>query len=155
MVADVDALAATPEHAEFLHRVLERSAGRRAEATVQADLPQIEAATRRRASGQVGGSLRNELANLEQASRIDLDVPTASRIPAAAGLKAGVKKLVGFYLNHVGQQVIVLGGAMVRLGRATAGEIGRLDDEVQAMRQEVTQLADAVRRLEAGEHPGS
>lgn len=151
MVADLDALAATPAHAAFLHRVVERAAAARSESGVSGRVAEIEAAVRRRASGVAGGSLRTELAHLEAAARIDLDVPTASRVPGAAGVKLGVKRLVGFYLNHIGQQVIVMGQAMVRLGRATAGEVARLDDEVRSLRHEVEELAQAVQRIEGGE----
>ncbi|MEN3271650.1 MAG: hypothetical protein V7636_411 [Actinomycetota bacterium] len=61
---------------------------------------------------------------IEQADRgafVDVDVPTASRMPAVAYVKRGLRKLMSWYLRYLAQQVSVFAssvvGALKLLGR--------------------------------------
>lgn len=134
-------------HADLLARLREGVEALRADPEVAAGVAEVVAATRRHAGGASTQRLSAEVLAVEGASRIDLDVPVASTIPGASGLKLGVKRLTGFYLNHLGQQVTALGGAVARLGRATSVELGRVDDDVRDLREEVARLVAEVERL--------
>ena len=64
---------------------------------------------------------------LEQADRgafVDVDVPTASRLPAVSLVKRFLRKLMAWYLRYIAQQVSVFAtstvGAMKLLGRRVA-----------------------------------
>ena len=64
---------------------------------------------------------------LEQADRgafVDVDVPTASRVPAVSIVKRVLRKLMAWYLRYIAQQVSVFAtstvGAMKLLGRRIA-----------------------------------
>src|ERR1700681_386349 len=55
---------------------------------------------------------RAALALLRRHVDIDTDVPAGSRLRGAALVKRSVKRLIGWYLRYVGQQVTLLGQAV-------------------------------------------
>jgi len=130
-----------------LERAAAEVAAWRSDAEAAQELEQIARAVARRTGGSASAALAPQLSALATAARIDTDVPTESRIRAAKGIKAGVKALVGFYVNHVAQQVRVLGEATVNLGRVTSKELGRLEGEVTVLREEVAELTRTVAEL--------
>lgn len=91
---------------------------------------------------------RAALADVEQASRIDVDVPTASAVRAKAVAKDAAKRLVGWYLNYLGQQVTVLGQAAVRLGGVLVERTEELQAASDRLRADVDALSARVDRLE-------
>lgn len=119
----------------------------RSDAAEARKLAQIERAVLRRTAGRPIDVLAAHVDRLARAAAIDADVPTASRLRAAQGIKRGVKALIGFYAHHLAHQVRSLGEATVNLGRAASAEIGRLDDEVSALRAEVAELERTVGEL--------
>ena len=90
---------------------------------------------------------------IEELSVIDLDVPTASRIPAARTLKKVVKRLVGWYLGYFGRQVSAFGQAVANMGGLLLERTEQVESDTAALKAEVAQLAERVERLER--HPGS
>ena len=62
-----------------------------------------------------------------------------------------MKKLVGFYLNYVVQQVNALGGAVVNLARSTAAELELLNEKAADTDASVAELDARLTRLERGE----
>lgn len=141
MIADIERVAATPQHAAFLRAV---EAAMEAEATAAgfpaAELARIQQVVRRRAGGARVRFLAAEIGAVAGASAIDVDVPTGSRIPGAGGVKLGVKRVVGWYVNYLGQQVAALGQSVVRLGTAMSSELSRLEVEIMDLRDQLARL---------------
>ncbi|HWG74296.1 MAG TPA: hypothetical protein VG184_09605 [Acidimicrobiales bacterium] len=96
------------------------------------------------------GAARLALLAVEDAATIDVDVPVASRQRAAQPLKAGVKRLVGWYVSYLGQQVTVLGRSVTRLGAVLVERTEELDARTEAISGDVARLAERIERLE---HP--
>ena len=107
--------------------------------------------------GADGGSARPDVRRaaliLDRQAAVSLEPPmTAADLPRRL-LKKLVRRLVGWYVRFLGQQVAALGQASSRLGLAVAARIERLEaDEAAehgALRAEVATLAERVARLEA------
>jgi hypothetical protein len=79
---------------------------------------------------------------------IDLDVPTGSRIPLAAGLKLAVKKLIGWYLGFFGRQLTNFGQAVSNLADILVERDERRGREVSELKAELERLSKRVDRLE-------
>ena len=90
---------------------------------------------------------------LEQQAVIDLDVPVAGRALPQRLVKQTVRKLVGWYVRFLGDQVGVLGQAAARLGMAVADRLDGMEAtesaERAAMAAEISALKARVAELEA------
>ena len=83
---------------------------------------------------------------LEQQAVIDAEVPVASRTRPQRLLKLMVRKLIGWYVRFLGQQVSLLGQAAARLGLMVADRLDQFEAEQGAER---AALAAQVAALEA------
>lgn len=79
---------------------------------------------------------------------LDADAPTASSRPEARLLKAGVKRLVAWYMVYMAEEVNDLAFALLRLGEALATRAERSDVTSQGLVTRLEQLEERVRRLE-------
>lgn len=107
------------------------------------------------------GDAPGALLVLEDSAVIDVEVPVASTTRAGTLLKTGVRRLSGWYLRYVAEQVTLFGQATVRLGTAlvdrtdqlrTAAE--RLEQTSGVLRHDLDGLAERVRQLEEQARPG-
>ncbi|MGI8758082.1 MAG: hypothetical protein ACR2K0_02120 [Acidimicrobiales bacterium] len=129
--AAVDALASRPDHPA-------------------AQLAAIADAAHRRSASVLRGDVRGALRQLEACVDIDVDVPTASQRRPVAKVKGTVKRLVGWYVHFVGEQVSAFGYAAVALGRTMAERVEQIEDGAEVSRCELDELRTRVERLEAG-----
>jgi hypothetical protein len=124
-------------------------------AQVEATAPGYADEVRRRTAAlgvtAAGGDVRAALAAVEEASCIDVDPPSPRKPVAAGVLKETVKRLCRWYLRYLGNQVVVLGRATVRLGEVLVERTDALEHSAGAMRRDLDQLAQRVERLEAGQ----
>jgi hypothetical protein len=90
------------------------------------------------------------LLGVEDCARIDLDVPTASRRRAESAVKGSVKRLTGWYLRYLGDQVTLLGLALVRFGTSVALRTDQLEEATGRLSGDLRALTARVDRLEAG-----
>ncbi len=108
----------------------------------------------RRATARLGSSdvasndLWGALLVVENHARIDVDVPTASTRKAVAVTKLGVKRLVGWYVRYVGDQVTLFGQAIVRLGSGLVEQTERLEETTGTLAADMAALSARVDRLE-------
>jgi len=108
-----------------------------------AQLTRIRAAASRLAASEFRpDDLRHAALLLERQATIDLQVPTASRVPGVSLLKRSLKKLMIWYLRYLGHQISAFGQATARFGVTVANRM----DAVEA---DVATLDDRVARLEA------
>ena len=133
--AEADRLAAEPDFpAAYLARV--RVAAARLEVT-EDDQDDVRSAALR----------------LEQQAVIDVEAPVASRTLLQRLVKQVVRRLVGWYVRFLGQQVGILGQAAARLGFVVAERLDRMEAEQSAdwaaMGTEIAALKARVAELEA------
>lgn len=85
-------------------------------------------------------------------SDVSWEVPTAARVTPVRGLKATVRRLVGFYARFITTQVSLLGKAVEMLGQATATRVERLEERTSSteeeLRAQIRGLEDRVKDLE-------
>jgi hypothetical protein len=90
---------------------------------------------------------------LEYQAVVDVEAPVRAGPRSRRLIKTVVKKLVGWYVRFLADQVGVLGRTAARLGMAVADRLERLDAEQAAMRAEVdaelARLRARVAELEA------
>jgi hypothetical protein len=126
-------------------RVSTRAAAERLEAIAPGYLAQV-----RRAAGRLGvrsttsGDLDILLEDVADQAKIDAEVPTASRRREVRILKVAVKRLTGWYLRYLAQQVTALGESVSHLGRELAARSDALDVRAQATDETVTALTGQV-----------
>jgi hypothetical protein len=115
----------------------------------------VRSSARRRALADPEGTdLAAALVAVDELSLIDLDVPTASRIPLARYVKQAVKSLIAWYLGYFGRQITALGQSVAHLGTILVGRADRLENRVEAAESTLAELAGRVERLEeAGRAP--
>jgi hypothetical protein len=124
----------TADQLRFLDEARAEAAAVRASPGFPAeDVAAVERAVERCRSGAGVHDLRRALAGIERSARIDVDVPTASRLPLARWVKALVKRTVGWYLNFLGQRITIFGRAVVALGAALTDRVESLEDRVEAL----------------------
>lgn len=108
----------------------------------------------RQASGRLArhGSdfdhVRSLVADVNDAAQIDVEVPTRSRLRAGRVLKTAIKRLVGWYLRYLGDQVAQLGEAVVRLGDAVAERSETIEGRTKRLELDLATLEGRVARLE-------
>jgi hypothetical protein len=95
------------------------------------------------------GGVRHAALLLEAQSAIDTNVPVAGASRGRRLVKAGAKRLVGWYVRYLGDQVSVLGRSAARLGLAVADRMEHLDAEAARSRAELEALRARVAELEA------
>ncbi len=100
------------------------------------------AASRLAASEADPGDIRTAALLLERQASIDLQVPTASRVPGVHLVKRVLKALMIWYLRFLAAQVSALGSAAARLGAVVAtrvdqveGRLAELEDRVAALEE--------------------
>jgi hypothetical protein len=126
-----------------------REASARLEATAPGYLQQVRRAAARLSVRQAGSAdLHAALAELDDAACLDLDPPTASTTAQVRVAKDVTKRLVGWYVRYVGDQVAVLGTTTGRLGRLLADRIEGLEADTRRLETEIARLAARVERLE-------
>ena len=140
MVTDPNDVAATPEHEAFLDRV-RAAAAADPDGSHARELDEIDRIVARRMHTLSSDRLTRDLAAVAAAAHIDLEVPTDSRIAVGRGIKTGVKKLVRWYVDPLGHQVAVFGGAVTSFAGATSAEVDRLENEIASLRADVEMLA--------------
>ncbi|HUP87700.1 MAG TPA: hypothetical protein VM143_18755 [Acidimicrobiales bacterium] len=100
------------------------------------------AAARLAASEFRPDDLRHAALLLERQAMIDLQVPTASRVPGVSLLKRLLKKLMIWYLRYLGHQISSFGQATARFGVTVANRVDELEAEVADLRERVARLED-------------
>ena len=120
------------------------AAAREAEDGFPADrLARIRAAAARLAASEFRpDDLRHAALLLERQATVDLEVPTASRVPGVALVKAALKRAMIWYLRFLGHQITAFGHATARFGVTVA-------NRVDAVEADVADLEARVARLEA------
>jgi hypothetical protein len=112
-----------------------------------------EAARRLAIRHDDGTDIRAALSAIDYLAVIDLDAPTASRIPFARLVKAAVKRLVAWYLRYFGRQLTAFGQAVANLGGILVERTEHLDEETESLKGDLAALARRVDRLEKAD-PG-
>jgi hypothetical protein len=129
------------------------SAARRFDGQHELYLAKIRRATSRLTSSEVANDdLRGALLVVEDHARIDLDVPITSGRRAGGLAKWCIKRLIRWYLWYVGDQVTLLGHALVRLGSGVIEHTERLEEATGTLAAEVASLTARVDELEQGPH---
>jgi hypothetical protein len=106
-----------------------------------AKVERIRAAAARLAAGEFRpDDLRHGALLLERQATIDLQVPTASRVPGVSLVKRVLKKLMIWYLRFLGHQISAFGQATARFGVTVANRVDTLDADVAELRQRVEAL---------------
>ena len=95
-----------------------------------------------------GGDPEAALALVEHAAAVDVDAPVASAAPAGRYVKVGIKRVAGWYLRYLGEQVADLGKATAELGAALVERTDRLEDANAATMAELAALRARVEDLE-------
>jgi hypothetical protein len=114
--------------------------------TEQADFPADKVGRIRAAAARLAASefrpddLRHAALLLERQATIDLQVPTASRVPGVSLVKRTLKKLMIWYLRYLGHQITSFGQATARFGVTVANRVDGLDAEVADLRERVARL---------------
>ena len=110
------------------------------------DFPRDRMARIRAAAGRLAASefrpddLRHAALLLERQATLDLEVPTASRVPGVALLKRTLKTLMIWYLRFLGHQLTSFGQATARFGVTVANRVDGLEAEVADLRARVERL---------------
>ncbi|MEA3076262.1 MAG: hypothetical protein QOF60_1170 [Actinomycetota bacterium] len=108
-----------------------------------ARLARIRAAAARLAASEYRpDDLRHAALLLERQATLDLQVPTASRVPGVSQVKRVLKALMIWYLRFLGHQITAFGQATARFGVTVA-------NRVDAVEADVADLEARVARLEA------
>lgn len=130
--------------AELAAEIAAAAASRAADA----DFPTATIGRIRAAAGRLAASefrpddLRHGALLLERQATIDLQVPTASRVPGVSLVKGTLKKLMIWYLRYLGHQISAFGQATARFGVTVANRVDALDAEVADLRERVARLED-------------
>ena len=96
------------------------------------------------------GDLHSALSLLEQYVTVDADVSTASNHAVFGVVKRLLKKTFAFYARYLGQQVTLLGEAVVQFGTTVSQRVEQLDGKLDSTQESLAELEARVRRLEDG-----
>lgn len=108
-----------------------------------ATIGRIRAAASRLAASEFRpDDLRHAALLLERQATIDLQVPTASRVPGVSLVKRSLKKLMIWYLRYLGHQISSFGQATARFGVTVANRVDELEAEVAELRERVARLEE-------------
>ena len=117
-----------------------------AERQATPDFPASRIARIRNAAAKLGaasvepGDIRHAALLLERQANVDLEVPTASRVPGVHLVKQVLKKLMIWYLRFLAVQISAFGQATARFGVTVASRIDELEAEVAELRERVAKL---------------
>lgn len=117
-----------------------------AQRAATADFPAARVQRIRAAAGRLAASefrpddLRHGALLLERQATIDLQVPTASRVPGVSLVKRVLKALMIWYLRFLGHQISAFGQATARFGVTVANRVDGLDADVADLRARVEAL---------------
>jgi hypothetical protein len=81
-----------------------------------------------------GNDLRGLLQAADRAAFIDPHPPTGSRIPAVGVVKKTERKLLGWYFNHLAQQVTIFAGTSVRALQLLTERLERVEQALPRVR---------------------
>ena len=98
------------------------------------------AAARLAASEFRADDVRHAALLLERQATVDLQVPTASRVPGVSLAKRVLKKLMIWYLRFLGHQITAFGQATARFGVTVANRVDGLDADVADLQERVARL---------------
>lgn len=116
-----------------------------------ARISRIRAAAARLAASEFRpDDLRHGALMLERQANIDLQVPTASRIPGVSLFKRSLKKLMIWYLRFLAHQISAFGQATARFGVTVANRIEGAETDLADLTARVARLEAT---LEAPEAP--
>jgi hypothetical protein len=110
----------------------------------------------RAAAGRLAASefrpddLRHAALLLERQATIDLQVPTASRVPGVALVKRVIKKMMIWYLRFLGHQISAFGQATARFGVTVANRVDGVEADVADLRARVEHLEATLAERPAG-----
>jgi len=114
-------------------------------------LDRVRRATARLAARDgLAGDPRIALESLRDVAVIDVEVPTVSARREVHLVKVMIRRLIGWYLRFVGEQVTVLGQATVRLGATLVERTDQLGDETASLQRDVAAITARVEALERG-----
>lgn len=106
-------------------------------------LARIRAAAARLAAGEYRpDDLRHGALLLERQATIDLQVPTASRVPGVSLLKQTLKKLMIWYLRYLGHQISAFGQATARFGVTVANRVEGVEADLAELQARVVRLEE-------------
>jgi hypothetical protein len=114
------------------------------------DFPAARLAKIRKAAERMAASefspedLRSAALLLERQATIDLQVPTASRVPGVSLLKRVIKKLIIWYLHFLGHQITAFGQATARFGVTVANRVDGVESEIADLKERVARLEAAL-----------
>jgi hypothetical protein len=111
------------------------------------------AAARLGVAEDASDDVRNVVLLLEQQADIDANIPVSARTLPFRLVKQVVRKLIGWYVRVLVDQVRLLGQATSRLGLTVAQRLDRIETEQQAehtaLKAEIARLQARVAELEA------
>ena len=123
--------------------------GTKAENGADAYVERVRQLTERLAARNVGpDDTGAALEAVRDVVTVDVDAPIASARPEARLLKAGVKRLIAWYLAYLAEQVNDLGFALFRVGETLTTRADRADTKAEELGARLAQLEDRVHRLE-------
>jgi hypothetical protein len=114
------------------------------------DFPASRVARIRAAAARMAASefrpddLRSAALFLERQATIDLQVPTASRLPGVALVKRAIKKLMIWYLRFLGHQISAFGQATARFGVTVANRVDGVESDIADLQERVARLEAAL-----------
>jgi hypothetical protein len=137
-----DSLPPVLPRAALAEEIAEAAEARRAaDGFPTAKVDRIRAAAARLAASEFRpDDLRHGALLLERQATIDLQVPTASRVPGVRQIKRVLKALMIWYLRFLGHQISAFGQATARFGVTVANRVDALDAEVADLRRRVEEL---------------
>jgi hypothetical protein len=95
------------------------------------------------------------LAEVRDLVSFDLDVPTGSRRRVVRLVKTAVKRLGGWYLLYLAQQISAFGDAVARFGQVLVERTDQVEERALGVARDVERLRQRVERLEAAAGPGT
>lgn len=118
-----------------------------------ADLPteqlsRIEQAANRIPAAAISAAPTTALAVVHEKGRITADVTVASRLPGVSGVKGTIRRLVGWYVRDIAQQVNAFAVAVLGLGRSVTAALARVGQKLDEVDTEIDDLRQRVARLE-------
>lgn len=82
-------------------------------------------------AGDMDGEIAGAVAQLERAATIDAAVPTGSRWPGVPLVKRALRKLMGWYLTYLAQQVSQFGSSAAHSMRLIARRLAVLEEQAR------------------------
>lgn len=99
--------------------------------------------------GVPGPDLEGAMGSLRASARFDVDVPTASPRREVTLVKTGVKRLSGWYMSYLAEQLSSFGAALVNWADAMAAKAQGAQSDLDDVAVRVGALEERLARLEA------